>query len=189
MAAQAKRPGFSVRDEKGTQLVEFAVSLPFLVVLVVGIFDFGTALTIKQKLTTLARDSAYMSANFSTADLTGTQPRSIRSVRNLATSYMQAAQINSCGLNSNNSPVFAAPAQWTYNAAGNGCAGTFTLVIDRSYAISTVVSGGTTQVISTHVTISYPYRWEFNNVIRLLVPTANDAPGQIRAEAIVPNLY
>lgn len=48
---QPRSPWTSLLAEsKGSAIVEFAVSLPLLVVLVVGIFDFGSAFTVKQKL-------------------------------------------------------------------------------------------------------------------------------------------
>src|SRR5205809_5457764 len=36
-------------DAQGSQIVEFAVALPLLVVFVVGIFDFGNAFSLKHK--------------------------------------------------------------------------------------------------------------------------------------------
>jgi len=42
------------RDDRGSQMVEFAVTLPLLMVFVVGIFDFSGAFTLKQKLTNAA---------------------------------------------------------------------------------------------------------------------------------------
>jgi hypothetical protein len=45
------------------------------------------------------------------------------------------------------------------------------------------------QVISTHVQISYSYKWTFENVIGLVAPGAT-YPGisQITTDAYVPNL-
>jgi Flp pilus assembly protein TadG len=40
----------SIRSDRGSQIVEFAVALPLLIVFVVGIFDFGEAFNQKQKL-------------------------------------------------------------------------------------------------------------------------------------------
>ncbi len=45
-------------DTSGSQLLEFAVALPLLVVFVVGIFDFGGAFNLKQKLNNIAREGA-----------------------------------------------------------------------------------------------------------------------------------
>ena len=45
-------------DTSGSQLLEFAVALPLLVVFVVGIFDFGGAFNLKQMLNNIAREGA-----------------------------------------------------------------------------------------------------------------------------------
>ena len=45
-------------EDCASQIVELAISLPVLVIFVVGIFDFGGALTLKQKLTNAAREGA-----------------------------------------------------------------------------------------------------------------------------------
>ena len=48
--------------DSGTQIAEFALSLPLLVLFVVGIFDFSGAITLKQKLTNAAREGARAAA-------------------------------------------------------------------------------------------------------------------------------
>ena len=53
-----------LRGTEGTQLVELAVTLPLLVVMVVGIFDFGGAYNLKQKLNDTAREGARFATNF-----------------------------------------------------------------------------------------------------------------------------
>ena len=56
-------------DDCASQMVEFAVSLPLLIVFVVGIFDFSGAYTLKQKLANAARDSARSAAADPATDL------------------------------------------------------------------------------------------------------------------------
>ncbi|MFZ0759119.1 MAG: TadE family protein, partial [Candidatus Sulfotelmatobacter sp.] len=58
-------------DDRAAQIVEFALSLPLLVVFVVGIFDFSGALTLKQKLTNAAREGARVAAADPANDLGG----------------------------------------------------------------------------------------------------------------------
>jgi hypothetical protein len=48
----------SVRSEQGQTLVEFALILPLLLLLVIGIFDFGTAFNQKNQLNFLANTAA-----------------------------------------------------------------------------------------------------------------------------------
>ena len=68
-----RQPGW--RDDQAAQLVEFAVSLPLLVLFVVGIFDFSNAFTLKQKLTNVARDAARAAAAEPSSDLQSALPR------------------------------------------------------------------------------------------------------------------
>ena len=50
-------------------LIEFAVALPLLVVLVMGIFDFGGAFNLKQELNNAVREGAGFGASQPTNDL------------------------------------------------------------------------------------------------------------------------
>ena len=49
-------------ERRAAQIAEFALSLPLLVVFVVGIFDFSGALSLKAKLTNAAREAARAAA-------------------------------------------------------------------------------------------------------------------------------
>src|SRR6266568_4712777 len=51
-----------LRDEAGSALLEFAISLPLLVVFVVGIFDFSGAFNQKQKMEQAAQEGAIVAA-------------------------------------------------------------------------------------------------------------------------------
>src|SRR5580704_15539947 len=67
-------------DDRGSQIVEFALSLPLLVLFVVGIFDFSGAISLKQKLTNAAREAARVAAADPASDLgspSGAQPASV----------------------------------------------------------------------------------------------------------------
>ena len=176
-------------DASGSQLLEFAVALPLLVVFVVGIFDFGEAFNVKQKLTNMTREGARFASALPTNDLDaiGT-PASVTAIRDLVESHLQSGRMNDCGLAGQaavNGPILT----WTYTAAGGGCPAPLVLTIDRSYSFPTVIGGNTFNVISTRVNLQYPYRWQFNRVIGLMAPGAV-YPGvsQITTEAIVPNM-
>jgi Flp pilus assembly protein TadG len=176
-------------DASGSQLLEFAVALPLLVVFVVGIFDFGEAFNVKQKLNNMSREGARFASALPTNDLDaiGT-PASVTAIRDLVESHLQAGRMNDCGLAGQagvNGPILT----WTYTAAGGGCPAPLVLTIDRSYSFPTVIGGNTFNVISTRVNLQYPYRWQFNRVIGLMAPGAV-YPGvsQITTEAIVPNM-
>lgn len=174
-------------DAKGSSLVEFAVCLPLLVVLVVGIFDFGGAFNQKQILNNSAREGARFGASQPTNDLCGscTAPASMNAIRLLVDSYLLAARVNDCGLST--ATVSSSGPPWTYTAS-TGCVGTLTLTISRdppsgssaSPTCSVTINnygapGVTVNAPCTQVSISYPYQWHFSNVIQLVAPGATFA--------------
>jgi len=179
---------FLFADVAASQMAEFAVCLPLLVVVVVGIFDFGEAFNVKQKLNGAAREGARFASTLPTNDLSdaGT-PASVTAIRDLVASYLRNTRINNCGLDTQ-AATNAAPT-WTYTPSGNGCAGTLTLRIERQYAFQETVGTANINVISTHVTLSYPYQWRFSRVIKLVAPgAAYGGVTQISTDAIVPNM-
>ena len=52
------------RDERGQALVEFALVLPILLILVLGIIEFGRAWNLHQTITHAAREGARLAAVF-----------------------------------------------------------------------------------------------------------------------------
>lgn len=185
---------------EASSLAEFAISLPLLVVLVVGIFDFGGAFNLKQELNNAAREGARFGASQPTNDLcTATcaaVPPSVDAIRVLVDSYLQASRLNDCGLsltslNSPNPP-------WIYTANGNGCVGTLTLTIVRGYlpppqpgCSLTATTYGNVPAVNmpcTTVTISYPYEWHFNSVIQLIVPGSGFALTNISTTSTAANM-
>src|SRR6266550_3179768 len=138
---------FLFADIAASQMVEFAVCLPLLVVVVVGIFDFGEAFNVKQKLNGAAREGARFASSLPTNDLSAAgTPASVTAIRDLVASYLTNTRINNCGLD----------AQAATNAAP---------------------------------TLTYPYRWRFSRVIKLVAPGATyGGVTQISTDAIVPNM-
>ena len=179
------------------QILELAIALPLLAVLVVGISDFSQAFNLKQKLNNAVREGARFSSSLPTNDLSNAtscgappSPGSVCAVRDLVAAYLQRAKINDCGLSTQGA---TASAPWTYVASGNGCpaGGNLTLTVERDRAFPATVPGasGAIYVVSSRVTISYPYKWRFGNVIRVLVPGATYASiTQISTDAVVPNM-
>lgn len=153
--------------DEANEVVEFAVVLPIIAVLLVGILDFGSAFNLKQELNNAAREGARWAINEGTTDLTQTTPSSILSVRDVVVNYLTDAHVNVCGLDSA-TPSPSGFWSWTFTA-NTGCPGTFTLIVDRG---GTVVSGGVTLTM-THVTLKYPYQWRFSKVATLVAPSAN----------------
>lgn len=181
-----------LKETRASQIVEFAVTLPLLVVFVVAIGDFGGAITLKHKLNNAVREGARFAANEPTSDLystlaAGQAPPSVNAVANLVGHYLQSAKVNDCGLASNSWTISqSGPVAWQYTASS--CA--LTLTIDRGFPVPAGSQAGTPKwLVSSQVTISYPYQWQFNRVIGLLVSGANYAgPSQLTSNATVPNL-
>jgi Flp pilus assembly protein TadG len=185
----------SFAGTRASSLVEFAIALPLLVVLVVGIFDFGGAFNAKQQLNNAMREGARFAAAQPTNDLSNSgTPPSVEAVRVLVDSYLRAERIADCGLDSaTGSP--SGPMTWTYTTTGT-CLGTLTLTIVRGFPTCGLVATSygtpnpiTVNVPCTRLQISYPYQWHFNNVIQLIVPGATYGNLlQIQTDAAAPNM-
>jgi len=169
------------REDGAAQIVEFAVSLPLLMVFVVGIFDFSNAFTLKQKLTNVARDAARTAAADPANDLgsPSSVPVSVADAFNVVRNYLLANHINDCGVSG---PPSSAGLTWTYTGTTNCPAGGLTLIIDRGYyfpstgvaaptATCSLPSTGGITVIGTCVSIRYAYSWRFGRVATLLGST------------------
>lgn len=181
-------------SSEGSQIVEFAVSLPLLVVLVVGIFDFGSAFNLKQKIHNAALLAARTGASQTTRDLSNSgncgAPDSVCAIRDTVASSLAAGKVNTCGLESA-AGTPSAGLTWTFTA-NTGCPGTLTLKVERGYTYTATLNPPfeTNYTIEgTRATVSYPYRWQFSSVIQLVVPSAT-YPGssQIQSVAVVQNM-
>lgn len=189
-----------LRDERAAQMVEFAVSLPLLVLFVVGIFDFSGAFTLKQKLTNVARDAARVAASDPASDvgnLSSGVPASVRHALRAVDSYLTANQMNDCGL-STKIPT-ASGVTWTYAIAPSGtppCG--ITLIINRGYVFPVTSTtapdvtclsqapGGQTALVGTCVSLQYSYAWKFARVASLFGRTAS-LPTELSAVAVALN--
>jgi Flp pilus assembly protein TadG len=182
--------------EKGAEILEFAISLPLLLVVAVGVFDFGTAFTVKQKLGNVALQGARVASNQPTTDLSlavscGAVPASICSVRDVVDANLVASRLNDCGLGTANG-AGSGSLSWTFTA-NTGCGGTLTLKIERGYVYTATLPAPPFQanytIEGSRVTLSYPYSWQFNRVVPLIAPAANyPATTQINSVAVMQNL-
>ena len=180
---------------EGAEILEFAISLPLLIVVVVGVFDFGSAFTVKQKVGNTALEGARVASNQPTTDLSSagacSAPPSICSVRDVVDSNLVASKLNDCGL-ATATATAGTPLTWTFTT-NTGCAGTLTLTIERGYIYTATLPNPPFQanytIEATRVTLSYPYKWQFNRVIPLVAPGANyPATSQINSIAVMQNL-
>ncbi len=183
-------------EDRAAQLVEFAVTLPLMMVFVVGIFDFSGAFTLKQKLTNIARDAARAAAAEPASDLGNALPVSVSDTFQAVKNYLATNNINDCGIAATGAPTGLT---WKFTANGNGCVTPgLILTINRGYyfpqtgaglpSVSCIsqAPGGQTAVIGTCVSIQYPYPWRFGRVASLL-GSAVALPTEISATAVAMN--
>src|SRR5271163_119635 len=71
-----------LRDERGAALMEFAITLPLLVVFVVGIYDFSGAYNQKQKIEQAAQEGAIVAGAQPMSDIqvSNANPESLQPV-------------------------------------------------------------------------------------------------------------
>jgi Flp pilus assembly protein TadG len=167
-------------DDGAAQIVEFALSLPLLVLFIVGIYDFSGALALKQKLTNAAREGARVAAAGPANDLTGfagSMPASVNDTFQVVDNYLISEKINDCGL-STSPPAPSGTFTWTFNNQINGCLSPgITLTVNRGYyfgepgtaqasvsCASTALTNSQTAIVGTCVSLQYPYQWRFGGV-------------------------
>jgi hypothetical protein len=189
-----------LHDDHAAQIVEFAVSLPLLVVFVVGIFDFSNAFTLKQKLTNAVRDGARVAAADPASDLSSPipVPVSVIDAFQVVHNNLLANNINDCGIPLATAPTTTVGLTWTYTGTTSCPPGGLTIIINRGYyfpptgatlpAVTCVSQnpGGATAVIGTCVSIQYAYPWRFGKVASLLGSAAS-LPVQITAADVAMN--
>ncbi len=161
-----------LRNVQGSALVEFAITLPLLVVFVVGIYDFSGAFNQKQKIAQAAQEGAIIAGAQPMNDIQGSNgnPDSLQPVvtavfNSLAgsgvVSKASCVQPGTVSLHTNLS--------WKYKISG--CPDDLFITINRGWASAS----GTPVAVGTLVTVAYPYHWRFNSVIQLLFPGAGYA--------------
>jgi TadE-like protein len=161
------------KDERGAALLEFAISLPLLVVFVVGIYDFSGALNQKQKIEQAAQEGAIIAGAQPMSDIASSNanPTSLQPVVTAVFNSLVGSQvIRGCALPAP-APAHPGGLTWTYTITG--CPGSLGIVINRGLVIAG--TGGSPSSVGTAVQVSYPYQWQFNSVIQLLIPGATYA--------------
>lgn len=181
-AKNLMRPAEMAAETEGAQLVEFAMVLPFLLVFLVGIIQFGGAFNLKQKMANAARAGARIAVSNSLSDssCTSSTPCSIQAAAQAVANYMTNANVDSSCINAS-SPSSSGTSTWTYS-----CGSGISMTIDRNYPYTTADGQPMT---GTQVTLTYPYSWFFNSIIGLLVPGSNvGLPAKLTETAVMQNL-
>jgi Flp pilus assembly protein TadG len=179
-----------LREAKGSQLLELALSLPIMLVLLSGLVDFGQAWNIKQKLENAAREGVRIGASaptleyYSSIDCSSpvaSSPCSVQAIADAVTHYMVNADLQNASCLTPNSPSSSTTNTWTYTC-GNGVS------ITIAWPYSFTSSGGTT-MMATQVSLTYPYRWTLNQIIGVLPGGGSlSLPSTISASAVMQNL-
>lgn len=198
-----------VSNEQGAALMEFAITLPLLVVFVVGIYDFSGAFNQKQKIEQAAQEGAIVAGAQPMSDVQTTtgNPDSLQPVvfaifNSLASSgVLPNANQGTCKMPPP-APTQGTPPglAWTYTisgcSSGTAVGDNLVIIVNRGCvcaagptctAVPPCASGPPVSV-GTVVTITYPYHWRFNSLIQLLVPGATyAATTQLTESATVHN--
>lgn len=166
---------------EGAQLLEFAMVLPFLLVILVGIIQFGGAFLLKQKMANAAREGARIVVSNGLSDTScGSAPCSIQAAAAAVADYMTNTGVDSSCINPS-SLSSAGTFMWTVS-----CANGISIKINRDLPYTTAAGQPLT---GTQVTLTYPYSWFFNNVIKLLVPSSSlSLPTTLTETAVMQNL-
>jgi Flp pilus assembly protein TadG len=196
--------GQLMHDGRASQIAEFALSLPLLVLFVVGIFDFSSAITLKQKLTNAAREAARIAAADPANDLIGGTtpvPASVIDAFYVVDNYLVSEKINECGLKTTEPTQSGSTLTWSSTAQLNGCPTPgLVFTINRGYFFPStggslapasctppvVPTTGQTAIVGTCVTIQYAYKWRFGGVSGLFGGSFI-GPSVIRTTAVAVN--
>ena len=137
--------------ERGAELVEFALILPLILVLIMGIFDFGLAFQRYEVVTNAAREGARLGSLAS-----GYQPSDIQG---RVDAYCVAAGLPG-----------GCPATATQNNPG--------VYVDKTVTIP--LAGGGSQA-AVQVTVIYPQRFSFLGPVMALIGGASFGTVNLRA--------
>jgi Flp pilus assembly protein TadG len=160
--------------ERGSELLEMALTVPLLLLLAAGIVDFANAWHVRQILANAAREGARLGATQPMLDLDTTNPQTVQAIcqdvadylaqENLSTAFMNGTSSNpaaGCATptvipSTNTGLADPVPLGWTYYSSG-----TYGLKIQRTVLVSVSSSGTTSGVSSTEVTLTFPFKWPF----------------------------
>jgi Flp pilus assembly protein TadG len=174
-----------VNECSGSQLVELAMGLPFLLVMAVAVSQFGGAFNLKQELNNAAREGARVAANeysdFGTLSNCGNSS-CVAAVAESVSNYLQNANVLPQCTFSTTTSWSTATFSGTFTSSSGGTCSVASLRVERAFA----VGGGKK---NTRVTLTYPNPYTMGGLLSLLTPgsTAN-LPASMTSDAIMPNI-
>ncbi len=175
-------------ESEGSAILEFAITIPLLVVFVVGIYDFSGAFNLKQKIEQAAQQGAIVAGAQQTSDIYGanTSPASLLPVVNAIFTSLTGSNViptGTCAPPGTITPP-ATGLTWTYtikNCSSANPADNLVISVNRGW--STPGSTTVPSIVGTIVTVTYPYHWRFNSAIQLLIPGASYQPTTLLTES------
>jgi Flp pilus assembly protein TadG len=182
------------RSTEGTELYEFAMALPLLLVLIVGIIDFAQAYNTKHVTANAAREAARLisSTPLSNSDCSNAwtinspgsgTPCAVEATATTVANYLKAAGLSQGACLTTATATFAPVLTWTYTCNN------VTMVIYKVFQAPN--PNDTNQpILSTKVTLSYPHSFMFGRIIGLLLPGATGPTGQyiFTSDAVMQNI-
>jgi len=169
--------------QQGSALLEFAVALPLLVVLIVGIYDFSGAFNQKQKIEQAAQEGAIIAGAQPMSDI-GSNPSSLQAVSSAIYNSLVGSGVLANGACTPPGPPVNTPPALTWTYKWTACPYDLVITVNRGWS-----AGSGPAAVGTAVTVQYPYPypWQFNSAIQLLFPGANSAPPTLTESATVHN--
>jgi TadE-like protein len=171
-----------LRQTNGSAILEFAITVPLLVVFVVGIYDFGGAFNQKQKIEQAAQEGAIVAAAQPTSDIdaSNSSPVSLQPVANAVFNSLVGSGVIAQGACTvpPSSVQQGNALTWQYTVSGcDSYSDSLLITINRGWACTsgTPCSTSPPASLGSTVTVNYPYHWRFNSVIQLLIPGASYA--------------
>ena len=179
-----------LKDAQGAAVLEFAISLPLLVVFIVGIYDFSGAFNQKQKIEQAAQEGAIVAgaqpmSDIQTITTTPPGPASLLpAVTAVYNSLVGSGVLPSGTCSPPGTPLNTAGLAWQYTLSG--CPDSLVITINRGAVVNS--ASPTPTIVGTSVQVQYPYHWRFNSVIQTLIPGASyAATTQVTESATVHN--
>lgn len=149
-----------LRRSEGSQLVEFAILLPVLLILAVGIADLSAIAILRDKLTNAAREGARNAISQSTGDLTQLDPPTVEATCSFIQNYLYSANVSTVSACSSSCAAGTSSFTWTCTV------GNSSIFIERQVPI--IPTGSSTSAVCTRITVTYPYTWIFSYTAQLL---------------------
>jgi Flp pilus assembly protein TadG len=151
-------------NEQGAELVELAFILPFFLVMIIGIVDFGGAWAARDQIAGAAQAGVRVAVNNfndTTNPQCGGNPCSVQAAITTAVTALTNAGLPTCGMDPTNIAASGGAFSWS-DSVGCPNGGNFTITVARAVPGVDTSSGTNTTVLATQITVSYPYTMSIN---------------------------